>query len=99
MVPRSTILERNRPLGIPDVFDMPDLQNDVIGRGTGSPHTRPTPSPLAAAANAAAAGAAAGVGEQPDVSTTILAVKILWVETMELKLIRTRCFYKIEDTS
>ena len=77
MVPRSTILERNRPLGIPDVFDMPDLQNDVIGRGTGSPHARPTPSPLAAAANAAVAGAAAGVGEQPDVSTTILAVIIL----------------------
>ncbi|CAG5107223.1 Oidioi.mRNA.OKI2018_I69.chr1.g3213.t1.cds [Oikopleura dioica] len=77
MVPRSTILERNRPLGIPDVFDMPDLQNDVIGRGTGSPHTRPTPSPLAAAANAAAAGAAAGVGEQPDSEMWKYALEIL----------------------
>jgi hypothetical protein len=80
MVPRATPFERNRPLGIPDVFDMPELQSEC--RATGSPHARlPAPSPLATAANAAAASASTAVGEQQDVSTKTLVVKIFGIET------------------
>jgi len=80
MVPRSTPFERNRQLGIPDVFDMPELQSEC--RATGSPHARqPAPSPLATAANAAAASVSAAVGEQQDVSTKTFVAKIFGLET------------------
>ncbi|CBY21313.1 unnamed protein product [Oikopleura dioica] len=76
MVPRSTPFERNRQLGIPDVFDMPELQSEC--RATGSPHARqPAPSPLATAANAAAASVSAAVGEQQDNEMWKYALDIL----------------------